>query len=68
MNPVFGILVLLGAAILWLLCRPLWAPFGEWLYNRTEKINSTLTEEYEVSNGEKGEEDNERNAECEEEN
>jgi len=56
MNPAFWLLVLLIAFVVWVLSRPLWKPFGGWLYNRTEKINETINAEEKVDNGEKGEE------------
>lgn len=59
MNPAFGILVLLATGGLWLLSRPLWKPFGNWIYDRTDKINNTLKEKDEVANGEKGEDQDE---------
>ena len=60
MNPVLIILVLLITVLLWAITRPLWKPFGEWLYYRVDSIDKTLNEEHEIVMDIKGEDNNER--------
>ena len=68
MYPALGFLILLVSAVVWLISRPLWSKLGGWVYNQTEEITETLKEEHEVSRGVKGEDKDERNAECKKEN
>lgn len=56
MNPVFWIIVLICAVVLWVISRPLWESFGDWLLNHHDKINDTLNKVDENDSGEKGEE------------
>lgn len=68
MNLVFWILIFAIAVLIWVVTRPLWKPFGEWLYYRIEEIDETLKDEHEIVLDVKGEDDDERSGSDKEEN
>ena len=59
MNPVFWLLVLIGAIALWFIISPVFTNLGRAAFKKWDKTEEILNKEDEYFNEEKGDKENE---------